>query len=219
MINHRAADYIALYNSTKRGPRYERVAHRVYKMRMGDPLRPEFEAEVIAGLKGFDMARTMKVGFPFRLSRAMEELRRIGGRMLMDAQISSIEMDTHRELILKAYQCFAPAGTLDPAKESHVAATKILHWLNPELFIIVDSNVARAFRQRFSIAFRDTTQPGYTPEKYLACLRHTQNQIRAYGPERFRTLERGTPEARIFDKIAFVVGMEEKGFGKGWSGH
>ena len=104
----------------------------------------------------------------------------------------------------------AVPGTLDPEKQSHVATTKIFHWLFPELFLIVDSNVACAFRNHFGVKFRNSTQPGYSAERYIACLREAQRQIYSFGPERFRQLEAGTPEARVFDKIAFVVGSEER---------
>lgn len=210
LIDERANRYIADYNEARRGPHYNRVAHEIYdeRIRLVDPLSPAFRLSLIKGLKGFDMSRTMSADFRSRLGDCMTALQSTGVSALIGCHLSTIDLDTHATLIEKAYQCLAAPGNLHEKKQSHVAATKILHWLNPELFIIMDRNVACAFQNRFAVRFLDTTQPGYSSRKYLACLRHAQNEIGTFGLERFRALELGSPEARIFDKIAFAAGVE-----------
>jgi hypothetical protein len=87
-----------------------------------------------------------------------------------------------------------------------VGATKILHFLNPELFMIVDANAAQALKGAPGIPYRAETQPGYSGERYIRALSEVKKRIHAYGIERFRSLEPGTPALRILDKLAFVYG-------------
>jgi len=70
------------------------------------------------------------------------------------------------------------------------------------------SNVAAAFKQHHRVGFKNTTQPGYSVERYVQCLKKAQEEIRAYGYDRFRLLEPQTPLARLFDKVAFIVGRD-----------
>ena len=93
-------------------------------------------------------------------------------------------------------------------KDCHVGATKILHFLNPELFIIVDSNAARAFRETHKIPFKKATQPGYLAELYINCMQCVQGDISTYGFERFQALEPGTPITKIYDKLTVVTGAK-----------
>jgi len=209
-----ASELIAAYNRSPKNQAYNKVATEVYEARttVGDPLSPQFEVYILKGLIGFDMARTMKGGsaaFATRLHNCLDTVRRnaaldhLGNRCL-----SSVDFVAIRPLIISAYNFLALAGTLHPEKQSHVEATKIFHWLFPQLFLMIDSNVAKAFRKHFGIAFRKSTQPGYSSERYCACLQAAQNEVHSFGVERFRQLEPTMPEARIFDKIAFVVGQQ-----------
>ena len=95
----------------------------------------------------------------------------------------------------------------DPSDQFHVGATKILHWIAPSLFVMVDANVAKAFREHHRVDYRKSTQPGYTAKKYVDCLRHAQDEIRSSGFEKFVRIEPATPLARLFDKAAWVAGQ------------
>ncbi|MEE8418774.1 MAG: hypothetical protein V3S02_01530, partial [Dehalococcoidales bacterium] len=88
----------------------------------------------------------------------------------------------------------------------HVGTTKILHYLNPKLFIIIDSNAARAFRDSHGIRYKNTTQPGYSAERYMQCIECAQSDILGYKAEQFQSLEMGIPVTRIYDKLTFVTG-------------
>jgi hypothetical protein len=209
LLNERAHELIAAYNRDARGKRYNRFAEDVYegRRRLGNPLLPQFEAHILTGLRGFDMGRTMTAGFGDRLRSCLDAVRResaVAG--LRDSVLSRTDLIASRAVIIHMYGYLALSGTLDPKKQSHVAATKILHWLFPDLFLILDRNVARAFQKHFGVKLRDSTQPGYSAEIYFTCLEKVQYEIRSFGAERFLQLEPGTPEARIFDKIAFVTG-------------
>ena len=105
----------------------------------------------------------------------------------MEIQKLNIEFDVfywwnfglgeHAPAIQRAYDVFALAGpALENDKDFHVGASKILHWLAPELFIMVDQNVARAFRRCHDVASRNSTQPGYNAAKYVQCLTCAQSQ-------------------------------------------
>ena len=193
-------DYLAAYNKGKRARHYNHIATTVYEARAIGPLSHDFEHAIIEGLKGFDMARTMKREFSGCLRNCLNEVRKeaaVGN--LKDYVLSTVDLTACEAVIKCVYNHLARPGKLDTKKQSHVATTKILHWLFPDLFLIVDSNVACAFRIHFGVT-------GYSPENYIVCLRKAQNEICLYGPEQFRKLEPGTPEARIFDKIAFAVG-------------
>ena len=124
--------------------------------------------------------------------------------------LDQIELASFHDRITEAYDCLAASGEGalhgDQTKQFHVGATKILHWIAPALFIMLDSNVASAFREHHQMKFANTTQPGHTAEKYFACLKHAKAEIEVYGVERFRRLEPATPLARLFDKVAWVVG-------------
>lgn len=217
MILHRADIAIAEYNQG--GLRYNRVADAIYRAReTTNPFCADYEPYIVEGLIAFDMGRTMGpgdkyeangTGFRARLRAKMRSVReRLKGVPLVC--LHQIELASFHDLITKAYDCLAASGGSalhgNQAKRFHVGATKILHWIAPALFIMLDRNVASAFRKHHGVKFAKTTQPGYTAEKYFSCLKHAQAEIEAYGYESFRRLEPATPLARLFDKVAFVVG-------------
>ena len=82
----------------------------------------------------------------------------------------------------------------------HAGAAKTLHFLNPGLFIIVDSYAAKAFQMAHSV------NPGYSSRKYLQRMECAQSDIRNYGEPRFQELEPGTAMTRIYDKLTFMTG-------------
>jgi len=118
--------------------------------------------------------------------------------------LSTVNLSTFGPVVERAYERIAADCTV--RGKFHVGASKVLHWLFPELFIMLDRNAAMAFQEHHKIGFRRTTQPGYSAERYLKCLEKAQAEISGYGPERLLALEPNTPIARIFDKVAFVVG-------------
>ena len=216
LLDGNAGRFIVDYNHGPAGPRYNSVAGTVYRagLEAGDTLSQRFESAILDGLIGFGMGITIK-GSRFtlepRLRHCMEALRNQPAiRVLKGLSLSSADFRACESAIVAAYDGLALAGTLHPGDQSHVGATKTLHWLFPSLFLMVDSNAARAYRTHFAVGFRKGTQPGYSSDRYLTCLRQAQGEIQVFGVEAFRNLEPDTPEARIFDKIAFVVGKRLK---------
>jgi len=208
LLDERAKALIAAYNANPRcANRYNPAAEKIYRerLRIGDPLLPEFEPCIVYGLKRFDMGRVMGPDFSVRLRRSLQDVRTLPFVTTFRAScLSSVDLSFHGSEIMRAYQCLAPEGILHPKKQCHVAATKILHWLFPGLFLMMDSKVAQTFRSVFGVAYVKSTRPGYSAERYLQCLQLAQADIRLFGAARFEMLEANTPEARIFDKIAWA---------------
>jgi len=215
-----AAEDIASFNEI--GLHYEIVSEAVHRERdrLSDPFSLEFIRYIIAGLISFDMGRFMgtdKYSFDGGFaSRVIVKLQTI--RPLIEPLISLIlpkaDLDRFSDNIKQSYRILASRGegALDSNqnKAFHVGATKVLHFLNPELFIIIDSNAARVFRKYYDLPFINSTQPGYTPELYLKCMKKVQSEINEYGLENFKHLEPNTPITRIFDKITFTKGSKLK---------
>ncbi len=198
---------------------YNLVADAVYRelRRSSAPFSAEFESYLIAALIGFDMGRMMGSGPESRYDAAAEGFaKRLRKKLhgirpaldpLMQRSLVELDIADHREPIVRAYETLASRGEgrlSEEDKEFHVGATKILHFLNPELFMIVDGNTAATLRTTCGIAFKNSTQPGYSGEFYLESLCVARDLILKYGAERFRSLEWGMPLLRIFDKIAFA---------------
>src|ERR1035438_4944808 len=138
------SDLITAYNGSPQGRAYNQIAGEVYEARrmLGDPLSPRFEAYILKGLIGFDMGRTMKDGsatFATRLHTCLDALRKKAGvDRLGYCSLSSAELAVVGPVIAFAYNSLAIAGTLHPEKHSHVNATKTLHWLFPNLLLMVE---------------------------------------------------------------------------------
>src|SRR5579859_4133377 len=164
------------------GVHYNVVADAIYKMRheVHDPFSEEYLPFIVAGLIAFDMGRMMgkgarqkycpgEKGFAFRLLQKMQTVRTLVGNL--HSELSGINLSEAAKPICKAYNCLAESGpsglNSDPSEHFHVGATKILHWLNPRTFVMVDQNVARAFKVHHQVDFKTGTQPGYTAEKYV----------------------------------------------------
>lgn len=85
-----------------------------------------------------------------------------------------------------------------------MGATTILHFLNPRVFIIVDSNARPAFQKAHGIP------RAYTSENYVKRLEHAQRHVLEFGLDAFCALEDRVPLTRIYDKLTFVTGAPPK---------
>ena len=132
----------------------------------------------------------------------------------MKLNLSQIDFQQHEMAITRAYEILSATGPgalhQDQTKSFHVGATKTLHFLNPELFIIVDSNAAKAFRIACSLPFKDSTQPGFGAGLYLRCMEQARTDIATFGLKQFQSLEPDIPLTRIYDKLTFITGEEHK---------
>lgn len=223
MITKDAYKKVQLFN--KLGLHYNLVADSVYAFRstIKDPLGPEYLPYIIAGLISFDMARMMGAdaksryavnagGFATKLEYKIEMIKPHVVH-LINTTIDAIDLGKEEKSIKSAYDILS-----SPSKDGlnqrgnnssfHVGATKILHFINPYAFFIVDSNASRAFNKYHNVGFRKYAPQGYSADKYIECMKCAKADILEYGRERFIAIEKGTPMTRIYDKLTFVTGSE-----------
>jgi len=217
MLLDNAKDKINNYNNYCL--HYNLTADSIYQYRgKNDPFSNIYEKYIIAALISFDMGRMMGKGLRQKYEINCNGFaKRLHDKLLLIKPLLSemvtknlLEVDlnnkTARDNIISSYNLLASASenSLNAANnEFHVGSTKILHYLNPDLFMIIDANVATTLRTECDIPFRNTTQPGYSADLYLRSLSQMKDLIQSYGAENYRSLESGTPLMRIMDKIAF----------------
>jgi len=219
-ITANTKEKIARFNAE--GLHYNIIANEIYRWHNYiDPFSKSFLEYVIAGLIVFDLGPRMgsnkydfERGFASRLDSKLREIKQLL-EPLMKLSLAQIPLQKHCDAVIKAYETLVATGPNalheDQTKAFHVGATKILHFLNPQLFIIVDRHASRAFRISWNIPFRNTTLPGYSAKRYFQCMEKAQADILAYGIERFKALEPDIPMTRIYDKLTFVTGKYYEG--------
>lgn len=188
------------------GLHYELVAKGIYAQRqsLATPLSAEYAPYILAGLVAFDMGRSLgdRGEFLANLTAKMENLR-VLVESLVDGDLATADLSRHQPAIISAYE---DLRDLTGQRKFHVGATKILHWISPALFLMIDRNAAAAFADQGYVSFARSTRPGYSGEKYVKCLRAAQEEIGEYGQIPFNRLDPSSPSARTFDKIAFITG-------------
>ncbi len=219
MIISNASKKIHEFNEI--GLHYNIVAKNVYKARElgNDYFGKKYQAYITAGLISFDMGRMMgqggrnkydiaNGGFATKLRKKLITIKPII-QHLTQKKLTDLEIEKEKENIIHAYNELSAkgrGGLNQRGDEFHVGTTKVLHFINPELFLIIDSNASRAFKFFHKVKYRNTTQPGYSAAKYIECLELAQKDIVTFGVSSFRALENGVPMARIYDKLTFVTG-------------
>lgn len=218
---------LATYNH--HGLHYNLVADGVYaaRERIGDPLSAAYRPYLIAALISFDMGRQLDAGseakygarddqeintqsFAYRLQARLRDVAPLL-RPLMQCSLVDVALDEHADAISNAYTHLAMRGEHSlstQGKAFEVGATKILHFLNPELFLIIDRYAGQSI-DRARLANGSPVRSGRRGDggaHYVQALESAQAWIIDYGVDRFRALEPGTPLMRIFDKIAFARG-------------
>jgi hypothetical protein len=208
MILSKAREKIELFN--KLGVHYNIVADYVYQRRKltTDFFDTQYLPYLVAALISFDMNRMMGKGAENKYdimaggfaTKLHEKLNRIKPKIrhLTDVNLAEIDLQSEKDNIKDAYQELSSGGIKGLNQKQGkfpVGATKILHFINPELFIIIDSNATRAFKLNHGINYRNTTQPGYTSEKYFQCMLGAKSDITEYGVKNFSSLEPGFGDA------------------------
>lgn len=221
MITSAAKEKIKRFNLA--GLHYNLVADAVYEQRrfIKEPFGEEYQRYITAALISFDMNRMMGQGGENKYDieaggfakKLKDKLALIKPAIchLTDNTLIDIDVENEKAAIISAYKELASDGKNglnQRGSKFPVGATKILHFINPELFIIIDSNASRAFRSYHGVGYSNTTQPGYTAERYIECLKHAKQDILDFGVQAFLSLEEGTPLARIYDKLTFMTGSD-----------
>jgi hypothetical protein len=222
-ITENAPEKIAFFNTI--GLHYNLVADAVYSFRQtcGDPFSKAYLPYIVAGLMSFDMARMMgndpigryetnAGGFAANLEKKLNSIKSLIGHVV-NKDLKDLDLIKDGPMIAEAYEQLAADGENSlnyRGGRFPVGASKILHFFNPNGFIIIDSNAARAFSLTHNVSFRGSTRPSYTGKKYSECMGYAQVDISNYGYKAFCELESGTPICRIYDKLTFVTGSRMK---------
>ena len=174
---------------------YNLVADAIYQelRRSREPLSPAYEPFLVAALISFDMGRMMGEGiiqkydktangFAARLHKKLQGVEPILAPII-HLDIFAGDIDELSSTIKDAYDKLAAGGKgglHEQGNEFHVGATKLLHFLNPEMFMIVGRNTARTIRDAFGIPYRNTTQPGYSGNYYVQSLNEVKKMMVEY---------------------------------------
>jgi len=202
---------------------YNLVAQTAYEqLKNGvDPFSKEYRPFIIAALISFDMGRMMGAGvsqkydsdqggFAAKLDLKMKAIQS-DIEPLCSMSIANVEIEGVSQAIKDSYAALAGKGVgglHSGGKEFNVGATKILHFINPSLFPIVDSNAAKTLKSLFGLPYKNSTQPGYSADLYVKSIMEIKKVLSNYGFKEFQSLESETPIMRIFDKLTFSFGNE-----------
>jgi len=219
MLFERASEKLKKFN--KYGLHYNLVAEAAYERlkHLESPFNNEYRPYITAALISFDMGRMMgrgleqkydsgTEGFASKLSDKLSAIRS-DIEPLSSCSISDIEIEDASKSIKKSYRLLSingKSGLHSRCNFFHVGATKILHFINPTLFPIIDSNAAKTLKAFYGMPYRNTTQPGYSADLYIRSMITIKSAVSEFGADRFQALEPETPLLRIFDKLTFAWG-------------
>lgn len=203
------------------GLHYHLAAIGIYAAReeIGDVFSDTFRPYVVAGLLAYDMARQLGKSpyrsFAMRLRHKLDLIRPLVSP-LMSVSLATVNIEAFRATICQAYDLLAAKGSgglhSDNTRSFYVGASKILHWLNPDLFLILDSHIATAFHHHpdsgARVSIMHAGSPHYTADVYFECLSRAQGEIMSYGEQRLRQDGNGLPLANIYGNIAFQYALE-----------
>jgi len=193
------------------------VAEVVYKKwwSLLSPFYPQYRECIIAGLVSFEM-ETMRVPDNSSAGDFLALLKPMIVRIhpliahLVIYKVSNVDLEKEEKNITSAYRILVKGlGKFNASEEGelHVSATRILHFINPQLFLSLDTSASRAFHASHNIDFKSATQPEYSSATYYACLKYAQLDILEYGMRRFWALEPSCPIGRIYDKLTYITGL------------
>jgi hypothetical protein len=197
------------------------VAEAVYKKwwALLSPFYREYLQYIISGLISFEMKK--KRGSDRQSNSGEGEFLTLLKRMIVQIhpliahlviyKLTNVDIEKEEKNITTAYKVIVKEmrNYLNPREgQLHVSATRILHFINPQLFLSIDGNAARTFQTCHNIDFKNTTQPKYSSTNYYACLRYAQLDILSYGIRRFCALEISSPIGRIYDKLTYITGLD-----------
>ena len=198
---------------------YEVIARDCYSSRrnMAHALSDDFFPHIISALIAFGMQYQMGPGteqkynknlngFASRLSNALK----VNSAAFLELEllsIESIDFAQFEDSIKTLYTALAINANLDDnGNDFHVGTTKVLHFIHPALFPIIDSKSSQVLRDEFGVVYRKSTQPGYSDERFIDSMKAIKDLVNLHGTQSIQALEPYSPITRIFDKLAFVNG-------------
>lgn len=209
---------------------YNVAASHAYAQRasLGEPFGADFLPSLIGALIVFDMARQMgkdrarkyrksAAGFASSLSEALDKIKdRITPYVwLTVSDIHTLPENEQKKFygeLKYAYDQLADPknSSLDAnGKRFDVGATKILHFLNPNLFPIIDRYAAHTLVNTSEGHVRISRKGStflFNAETYVTIVEYLYREISTYGINRFRAYSPSIPDMRLVDKILFDPG-------------
>jgi hypothetical protein len=166
-------------------------------------------------LEAFDMKRYLRIGFEDTLSERLGSLSSVL-RELREEKLQTISLGSSQmtDYVKTLYDELAKSGpdSFDFMKRRFdVGATKVMNFLLPELFIIVDSNVAEVLKKYYSLPYEDGALKGYSSEKYSRAMQVYKDEIRDWMSSGKTTKEllsydvQPTSIPRVIDKCAMFT--------------
>lgn len=216
------------YNKLRRAKNYNDAYKKILNARKGssslvneDGSVSEESLKVIEGvLRSFGMGRQMGSIFLEKLSNKLKgnELKSIL-KKLRNMRIGSEEWTNAKDDIRKLYNELSNGGrdSLDAkGKRFDVGATKIMNFIFPELFVMVDSNVAKTLDQLGLIKIRRKGSTyDFSFEIYWQVMKICKMELEEYR-KRHGNLQslldmddEPTALTRIFDKCTFMMAKQE----------
>lgn len=227
-----ASDKVTRFN--KIGVHYEAVYHHVIRKRMAisEIYDDEYIDCITAGLISFDMQRFMGTDkylatgnecWGVRLKNKLNP-HRSDLEFVRSFKIQNIDLQDKdlKSAISAIYDSLAEPGNdglsvRNKREMFRVGATKILHFLIPDLFVIIDSNAERELKKHYNYS-----KPNISGERYLQSMKFYQGELNSWKgihsdpnfdrliktDNAWRTYrgDRSTPIPRIIDKCTFAGG-------------
>jgi len=208
------ADRIKKYDGQCKARKYNYAYKRVLEARKGNSCLVDEDGNVSGKslkvieqtLSDFEMDRQMGVGFSKKLKKKLEnnEIRAVLNKF-RNVRIDSPNLNEFKLDAKKLFKTLSSSGEngLSARQDSfEVGATKIMNFLFPELFVMVDRYVKKALHKSGSLPFR----------KYwdimMICRQELEEWKELHGTiDNLLELDtKPTTLTRVFDKCAFVMG-------------
>lgn len=178
----------------------------------------EFLSKIVKTLKCFKMHRQMGDDFSTRLVEKLESKKFSSFYKTFESQkIESGEWKNFKEDIRSVYNEFSDGktGLSQGNKRFDVGTTKLLNFIFPKLFVMLDRNVANALSSNdlVKIPTKGSTYD-FSFKSFWKTMRICNKEINILKEERdsvkniLELGEKPTTLPRIFDKCAFIVGKE-----------
>lgn len=159
-------------------------------------------------LMRFDMYRQLGAmaspGGKVRLATLRRALTRHAPQLreLLSERISSASVRRRATMLRRLFDELSRRDRVVPGKRFPVGITKALHFMNPELFLIIDKRVAGKLHNHTKVLPKLASK--YTGRDYVLALKVVAKEIAVYGLSRLRQLQPSQPLLRIVDKILFT---------------
>lgn len=231
VILENAEEKIRCYNNQRSAKSYNIAYHNVLGARHRSvslvnedgSVSEESLRVIVDGLKAFRMGRQIggQMWGTF-LEKLREKLRKDENREILKRlrtlRIESEEWKEHRDEIEKLYKELSTEGesSLHTGKKRFdVGATKIMNFLFPELFVMLDRNVAKTLNQLGLIKIRRKGSTyEFSPEIYWQVMKICKMELEEY-QKRHDDLQslldmddEPTALTRIFDKCTFAMAKQ-----------